>query len=111
MDPVSVHQLARALISAGAIEAVELDINPFWPILGMSRHRLHHITQRFGFSLPGSKHRPEVLSTGWSRDFFVVMAEPSSPHCRILTNRVGQPGHKVSHYVRLSGKGCPRTKH
>ena len=107
MNLVSPNQLARALRAAGAVEAVELDINPYWPILGIARSPLHHLSQSFSFSLPASRHRPEVLSSGWSRDFFVVMSEPNALSCSIVTNGPGPRGIKASHYVRFSGTHCP----
>ncbi len=109
MSLVSPLQLARALRAAGAVEAVELDINPYWPIMGLAQRPLHHISQRFTYSLAASKHRPEVLSTSWLRDFFVVMAEPNSVHCSIVTNGPGTPGKKSAHYVRFAGTHCPST--
>jgi hypothetical protein len=109
MNLVSPNQIARALLGAGAVEAVQLDINPFWPILGLAHRPLHRIGQSFSFSLPNAKHRPEVLSTSWLRDFFVVMSEPNSLSCSIVTNGPGRPGVKAAHYVRLSGTHCPTT--
>jgi hypothetical protein len=66
--------LARALAGAGAVVAMELDINPEWVQLD--------VTGRPGSPLraeiPG-QHRPATqYLTGWTRDFIAVLA-PASP--------------------------------
>ena len=67
-------QLARALLQAGAHRAMELDINPYWPIMGMASTPIKSAQGGFAFALPGSEHAPRVFITGWTRDFFVVTA-------------------------------------
>ena len=69
-------QLARALVLAGARKAMELDINPYWPIMGMASTPLKSAQGGFAFALPGAEHAPRVFITGWTRDFFVVTARP-----------------------------------
>jgi hypothetical protein len=106
---VDVAQLATALLHAGAITAMQLDINPFWPILGASRAPLH-AQGVMPVQLNYSQHNPSVFEVGWERDFFVAMAEPgpwvcawSSPGVRTaVTGAQPQP-------LSLTGKGC-RTK-
>lgn len=107
MTGVLPPQLGQALIAAGVVTAMELDINPYWPILGGSRTPIHASGGAYPVQLPASEHSPVVFETGWSRDFFVALAEPptwscswSSPGLKALTGRV-QPQrlHKV-------GRGC-----
>jgi len=67
--------LARALAGAGAVVAMELDINPEWVQLD--------VTGRPGSPLraeiPG-QHRPATqYLTGWTRDFIAVLAPASPP--------------------------------
>jgi len=81
-SPLLPIDLARALVDAGAVRAIELDINPFWPIAGASRTPLHR-PSAFGFANPYSQHAPATYETGWLRDFFVVVAEPGSPRCAV----------------------------
>ena len=72
--PVSI---AQAMVQAGVVTGIELDINPYWPILGMATSPLLKSTGNFGFSLPGSMHNPHVFLDGWIRDFFTVSVRRS----------------------------------
>ncbi|MFI5035065.1 MAG: hypothetical protein ACHQFZ_02535 [Acidimicrobiales bacterium] len=81
MSAVLPIQLARALLRAGAVSAMELDINPYWPILGVALRARHHPAGGYAIGLAGSQHSPTVYDTGWIRDFFVVLAEPSTWGC------------------------------
>ncbi len=81
MDDVLPLQLARALVRAGALEAMQLDINPYWPIAGATRAPVHGSHAHYPIQLPGSHHDADVYNTGWIRDFFVAMAEPSTWTC------------------------------
>ncbi|NNN09617.1 MAG: hypothetical protein HKL85_10565 [Acidimicrobiaceae bacterium] len=80
MTDVSPTQIARALLTAGAVEGMELDINPFWPILGASFAPLH-APGIFPVQIPYSEHNPNIYNTGWQRDFFVGLAEPGNWNC------------------------------
>ena len=77
---VSPALLARALLAAGAVEGMELDINPFWPIVGASFAVLHHPGD-YPVQIPYAEHNPTIYNTGWERDFFVALAEPNSWRC------------------------------
>ncbi len=80
MQPTLAGPLARALAAAGAVMGMELDINPFWPILGAPFAPLHR-PGPMPVQLPESMHSPTVYETGWQRDFFVALAEPPSWQC------------------------------
>lgn len=70
--------LARALSSLGVQSAMQLDINPYWPVLGIAASPGATMTS----DLPGSAVGPAVFVQGWQRDFFTVLAKPSPP-CRL----------------------------
>ncbi len=67
-------ELAQAMVQAGLVKGMELDINPYWPILGMTPRPVHQPVGGFTVTLPGSQHSPFVFVEGWIRDFFVVTA-------------------------------------
>ena len=77
---VDVQQLALALQKVGAVTAMQLDINPFWPIVGASLTPLHS-PGAFPVQLAYSAHNPTIYNTGWERDFFVALAEPGPWAC------------------------------
>ena len=81
-SPILPVALADALVAAGAVRAMELDINPFWPIAGAYAAPTHTPTP-YKVLNPYSAHDPSIYSTGWLRDFFVVMAEPASRACAV----------------------------
>ena len=64
--------LARALVSAGAVTAMELDINPEWVQADTARSPggpLHA-------AVP-DQHRPaDQYLSGWTRDYVTVLAGP-----------------------------------
>ena len=80
MSHVAPAAIARALLSVGAVEGMELDINPFWPVVGASFGVLH-APGNYPVQLPYSQHNPSVFNTGWERDFFVGIAQPDSWNC------------------------------
>ena len=92
MDPVLPIQLARALVKAGAVSAMQLDINPYWPILGVTRAPVHGAHAGYPLQLAGSHHDAAVYNTGWIRDFFVAMAEPSTWTCNWASAGLGALG-------------------
>jgi len=105
MQPTLPGPLARALVAAGAVMGMELDINPYWPILGAPFAPLHR-PGPMPVQLPMSEHSPTIYETGWQRDFFVALAEPSSWTCRwtgpgVTPSRLPQP-----QPLRLAGSGC-----
>lgn len=80
MHPILAPTLGAALVQAGAVMGMELDINPYWPILGASFAPLHH-PGTFPVQLPMAQHSPTIYETGWERDFFVALAEPNAWRC------------------------------
>jgi len=82
MSAVLPIQLATALVRAGAVTAMELDINPYWPILGVPTAERHHPGMPYAIGLAGSEHAATVYDTGWFRDFFVALAEPTRWTCQ-----------------------------
>jgi hypothetical protein len=103
---VDVAQLATALLRAGAVTAMELDINPYWPILGASRTPLHG-PGVFPVQLASSQHDPTIYETGWERDFFVALAEPAPWACQWASPglRPGVAGAQAQP-LSLRGKDC-----
>jgi hypothetical protein len=81
MQGVLQTQVGVALLRAGARMGMQLDINPDWPILGAAFSPLHAAGGRFPVQLPDSEHNPSIYETGWTRDFFVALAEPDSSAC------------------------------
>jgi hypothetical protein len=90
MTSVSPGDIARALLAAGAREGMQLDINPYWPIVGASFHVLH-APGDYPVQIPYSEHNPTIYNTGWERDFFVAMAEPNSWTCAWRSPGLGAP--------------------
>ena len=67
--------LARALAGAGAVVAMELDINPEWVQLDVAGRPGGPLRAE----IPG-QHRPATqYLTGWTRDFIAVLAPASPP--------------------------------
>jgi Phosphodiester glycosidase len=83
MTGVLPKQVGEALISAGAVTGMELDMNPYWPILGAGgvAHNASQISA-MNVQVPGGEHLPTVYATGWERDFFVALAEPNAWTCQ-----------------------------
>ncbi|HEV2426641.1 MAG TPA: hypothetical protein VGS61_00300, partial [Acidimicrobiales bacterium] len=81
MDPVDALDVARALVDAGAVVGMQLDINPYWPIQGAASRPRHAPTGLYAVQLPGATHSALVYDSGWIRDFFVALAEPDSWSC------------------------------
>jgi len=110
MGRVLQNQLGQALISAGAVAAMQLDINPYWPIMGASLHPLHANGGLFPVQLPMSEHSPTIYEGGWQRDFFVAMAEPNRWSCSWESPGLsGPPGTVRAQRLSLAGKGCRTT--
>ena len=104
MTPVTSLQLARALVAAGAVTAMELDINPFWPIVGASFAPLH-AAGPLPVQLPRSMHSPTIYEVGgWTRDFFVALAEPASWTCHWSSPGVRPTGRVQPQPLRLVGR-------
>jgi hypothetical protein len=97
-------QLARALLAAGAVNAMELDINPYWPVLGLVHHPSHSATTPFELSLPHSQHSASIYWNGWTRDFFVALAQPDAWTCNISIAATGLTRRAV-----LKGTNCSST--
>ena len=107
MGHVLQDQLGQALIGAGAVSAMQLDINPYWPILGAALHPVHANGGLFPVQLPESEHSPTIYEGGWLRDFFVALAEPNSWSCHWASAGVVGPPVKVhAQHLSLVGTGC-----
>lgn len=102
--------IAKALVAAGAVSGMELDMNPYWPILGAAKSPQHFAPGTYPVQLPGGGHSPTIYATGWERDFFVALAEPNAWTCSwqapgISTTQTGaqpQP-------LKTVGSGCSPT--
>jgi hypothetical protein len=107
MMPQLARPLALALIAAGAVTGMELDINPYWPVLGASHEPIHHPGGVYIVQLTNAYHSPNVYDAGWSRDFFVALAEPASWTCNWQSAglRGGIKGAQPQP-LSLVGKGC-----
>ncbi|MCU1363189.1 MAG: hypothetical protein JWM55_1017 [Acidimicrobiaceae bacterium] len=106
MKGVLQSQVGEALIAAGAVTGMQLDINPNWPILGASFSPLH-AEGSFPVQLPYSEHNPSVYETGWTRDFFVALAEPGNWSCSWSSRGLtGPPGAAQPQPLSLVGKTC-----
>lgn len=103
--------LARALVDAGAVSAMQLDINPYWPILGAAKSPIHHAGATYSVLLAGSQHSPNVYDVAWSRDFFVALQEPPSWTCNWASPglRGGVSGVQPQP-LSLVGPGCRSVK-
>jgi hypothetical protein len=71
-EQLSPAALAQALISAGAVRAIELDINPFWVAGYLYPH--HPGGPTAAGVVPGMHGIAGMLLRPYSRDFFVVVA-------------------------------------
>jgi hypothetical protein len=97
------------LIASGAVTGMQLDINPDWPILGASFSPLHG-EGSFPVQLPYSEHNPSVYETGWTRDFFVALAEPGNWSCSWSSRGLtGPPGTAQPQPLSLVGKACNKA--
>jgi len=61
--------LAAALISAGVVSAMELDINPEWVQLDVASQPGGQLTA----AIPGQNRPADQYLAGWSRDFITVL--------------------------------------
>jgi hypothetical protein len=100
MSDVSPSAIAQALLAAGAVEGMQLDINPYWPIVGASFVPLH-APGDYPVQIPYSEHNPNIYNTGWERDFFVGLAEPGSWNCSWTSAGLG----------RITGVSQPQPLH
>ena len=64
--------LAEALVAKGARIAMELDINPEWVQLDIAGTPGGPLTA----AIPGQNRPASQFLTGWTRDFFTVLAAP-----------------------------------
>jgi hypothetical protein len=107
MTPVMPVALASALLRAGAVTGMQLDINPFWPIAGVAARPLHTSTDQFALQLPASQHNASIYDSSWQRDFFVALAEPNSWLCSWTSAGVLSVVHHVQPQpLRIAGRGC-----
>lgn len=73
-EHLTVGQLASALLGAGVVRAVELDINPEWVAAYVYRHHGGHGPLAVVPVVPGQNGIPGAFLAPWSRDFFTVVA-------------------------------------
>ena len=99
--------LARALAAAGSRFAMQLDINPYWPSLGVT-DTTHERVPHFIYELPGEQKDPSVYFSGSTRDFLVAVAEPSQSNCTLASPPPPTP---VPHAepIGFAGAGCSRA--
>ncbi len=105
MGHVLAPTLARAMVAAGVVTGMELDINPYWPILGATFTPLHH-PGNYPVQLPMAQHSPTIYNTGWERDFFVALAEPNQWGCDWSASGIAHPGVAQAQPLRRQGAGC-----
>ncbi len=73
-EHATVAQLASALLSAGAVRAVQLDINPEWVAGYVYGHHGRHGPLTPNPLVPGQPGVPGFFLSPYSRDFFIVVA-------------------------------------
>jgi len=61
--------LAAALVSAGAVAAMELDINPEWVQLDVASQPGGQLST----AIPGQNRPADQFIAGWTRDFITVL--------------------------------------
>ena len=77
--------LAQVLSSLGVVRAMQLDMNPYWVTLGTTTALGGGLVSQ----IPGETNPASIFQTGWTRDFFTVVARPPrSCHLRFP----GPPG-------------------
>lgn len=64
--------VADALVTSGVVTAMELDINPEWVQADVASPPGGSLST----AIPGQSWPAEQYLTGWSRDFFTVLAMP-----------------------------------
>jgi len=106
MTGVLPSQVGAALVSAGAVSGMELDMNPYWPIMGAASAPLHTQTGKFTLQLKDSQHSAGVFATGWQRDFFTVMAEPDKWTCNWQSPGLGTGTAVVAQPLSPVGTNC-----
>ncbi len=107
MSNIGPVQLGEALVGAGVRSGMELDMNPYWPILGGSFRALHS-PGPLPVQIPYSEHNPDIYFNGWQRDFFVGLAEPNSWACSWVSPGL-TPGRMSAQPLHLVGAGCARS--
>jgi hypothetical protein len=73
-EHMTVAELAGALMGAGAVRAVQLDINPAWVAGYLYGHRGGHGPLAPVAVVPGQAGVTGAYLTPWTRDFFTVVA-------------------------------------
>jgi hypothetical protein len=96
--------LAQALVAAGAVTGMELDMNPFWPMMGAPAKPLH-APGPMVLRLPGEARSAATYFYGWQRDFFVAVAEPNSFNCQWASPGLHGSG-VTPQPLSLTGRHC-----
>ena len=77
--------LAQVLSSVGVVRAMQFDMNPYWVTLGTTPNPGGSLVSQ----IPGETNPATIFQSGWTRDFFAVVARPPrSCHLRFP----GPPG-------------------
>lgn len=98
-------QLAGAEVAAGIVTGMQLDINPEWPSAATFAQAMHQRVAAFSFELPGLIHNPAQYLTSSQRDFFTVVAQPTSWTCSVVTPGLLH-GRVTPQPVSLSSPSC-----
>ena len=100
---LNITDLAQVLVRAGAVRAMELDINTAWVNLATFSPAAGSAASTANGTdlLPNMSASPaRYFSSWWSRDFVTMSARPSSsgagasggtPHARAITSRISAP--------------------
>jgi hypothetical protein len=73
-EHLTVAQLADAMLGAGVVRAVELDINPEWVAGYLYEHHSGNGPLAPVPVVPGQQGIPGQFLAPWSRDFFTILA-------------------------------------
>lgn len=96
--------LAQAMVQAGVVTGMELDMNPFWPMMGAPSVPLH-APGPMALHLQGEMRTAATYFYGWQRDFFVAVAEPDSFSCQWASP--GVKGNAMTPQpLSLTGRHC-----
>ena len=72
------QDLAEAMVQVNIVRGMELDMNPAWISLGIADRPGAQLRA----SVPKQNLSPSVFTSGWQRDFVVVLAKPNRS-CRL----------------------------
>ena len=102
-------EVANALLAAGAVTGMQLDMNPYWPMMGAPTKALH-APGPMALRLPGEARSAATYFYGWQRDFFVAVAEPNSFNCQWASPGLRGSG-VTPQPLSLTGRLCKAAHH